>query len=51
MFTFESRLQVVLDLLGEHGSHEGGATTEEQQVEEPGGMTTIDFYVNSIVGK
>ena len=27
--TFESRLQVVLDLLGEHRCHQGGATTEE----------------------
>ena len=29
VFTFESRLQVVLNLLGEHGCHQGGPATEE----------------------
>ena len=29
MVTFESRLQVVLNLLGEHCCHQGGPATEE----------------------
>ena len=35
MFTFESRLQIVLDIRGEHGRHQDRAASKQHQVQQP----------------
>ena len=33
--TFESRLQIVLDIRGEHGRHQDRAASQQHQVQQP----------------
>ena len=35
VYTFESRLQIVLDIRGEHGSHQHCAASKQHQVQQP----------------
>ena len=35
MVTFESRLQIVLDIRGEHGGHQDGAASKQHKVQQP----------------